>query len=217
LLSTSTTGIVTLGVGLPLVLSLASLGGDPRALERIGKTIGLLVLVGVVVIAPIFVLKPDLVDAVSLIVEGTMNKTDSDSYIERTGMDSAAYDTLAPTYGFGVGWGSFRSSSLIPGLVANSGVFGPALIVLFILGIRRLARQGKAVARGHPGLLLINGFSAALCGELMAALVSAPMITSLVFYAQLGSVIGVLARIKSEAGDAADARNRANAAAQRGP
>src|SRR4051794_39790859 len=38
LISTSTTGILSLVIGLPLVLGTASIGGDPAALSRIGKT-----------------------------------------------------------------------------------------------------------------------------------------------------------------------------------
>ena len=54
LLSTSTTGILTIVVGLPFTLALASVGGVPGALGRIGKTVSLLLLSGLLVIVPVF-------------------------------------------------------------------------------------------------------------------------------------------------------------------
>ena len=68
-LSTSTTGMLVLAVGLPLILAFAIAGGSPGALGRIGKTMGLLLLGGVLVVSPFFVLKPELTDAVSTVVD----------------------------------------------------------------------------------------------------------------------------------------------------
>lgn len=198
LLSTSTTGIATLVVGLPLVLTFASVGGDPRALRRIGGTVGFLLVSGLLVIGPILILKPELIDAINTVVEVTLSKGDSDSYNERTGIDAAALETIGATYGLGVGWGSFRSSSLIPGLLANAGAFGAAMVLLLLLHIVRLGARARAASRGHPGQILVDGFSASLCGQLSAALLSAPMISSLAFYLQLGCVVGVLARMSVE-------------------
>jgi hypothetical protein len=195
LLSTSTTGIVILATGLPLVVLVGSAGGDPGALGRIGRTMGMLVLGGMLVIGPVLILKPALLEAVNTVVESTMTKGQSASYDERTGMDTAALDTLGATWGLGVGWGSFRSSSLIPGLVANGGAFGVAMVAWLVLRIMRLGRRGRAAAPDHPGQVLVDGFSAALCGQLAAALLSAPMIVSQAFFLQLGCVVGVLARM----------------------
>jgi hypothetical protein len=198
MLSTSTTGIVTLVVGLPMVLAMASVGGDPGALRRVGKTVGILLVSGLLVVGPILILRPSLVDAVSTVVDATLSKGDSDSYNDRTATDTAALDTVGETYGLGVGWGSFRSSSLIPGLLANAGVFGVAMVLWLIMRIYRLGKNGRAAANGHPGQILVDGFSASMCGQIAAALLSAPMITSLVFYMQLGCVVGVLARMSIE-------------------
>jgi hypothetical protein len=198
MLSTSTTGILTLSIGLPLVVALASVGGDPGALGRIGKTAALLLLGGSLVVTPALILMPKLIDSVNTVVESTLTKGDSDSYTERTATDASAMHTVGVTYGLGVGWGSFRSSSFVPGLLANAGVFGAAMIPWQIVCIYLLSRNVRSSSKGHPGQILVNGFSAALCGQIAAALLSAPMITSLVFYVQLGCVIGVLARMSNE-------------------
>ncbi|HEX3984126.1 MAG TPA: hypothetical protein VHX12_10570, partial [Acidisoma sp.] len=52
--------------------------------------------------------------------------------------------------------------------------------------------------RDHPGNMVLDGFGAALCGQLAAALLSAPTIGSLAFYLQLGCVTGTAARMLEE-------------------
>jgi hypothetical protein len=196
LLSTSTTGIVTAAVGLPITLAVGSVGGDPRALANIGKTIGMLALIGVFVVAPVLILKPSLMDSISTIVDSTLNKTSSDSYEERTASDDGAMALIAPTYGLGVGWGSYRSSSFLPGLLANAGVFG--VIMLLWQAARLYALRKRVVFRFHPGQVLVDGFLASLCAQLGTALLSAPMINSLAFFLQLGCVVGTQLRMSMD-------------------
>jgi energy-coupling factor transporter transmembrane protein EcfT len=198
LLSTSTTGILTLAVGLPLILVFAAARADGQALARLARTAGMLMLVGLIVLAPVFIMKPELLDAVTSVVDSTLTKSDSDSYLMRTATDTAALDTISATYGLGVGWGSFRSSSLLPGLVANAGIFGVVAVLWLALRTTQLARRRKPGRHSHPGQLVVHGFSAALCGQLTAALFSAPTIASLAFFLQLGCVIGISARMSIE-------------------
>jgi hypothetical protein len=194
-LSTSTTGLVALGGGLPLVLLFAARKGDVKALGRSASTVVGLAVASAVALAPVLILKPDLLDSVSAVVEQTLSKTDSDSYEERSLADQMALATVGQTSGLGVGWGSFRSSSLVPGLLANAGVFGLAMVLWMAARLSRLAARAAVASRGHPGQVLVDGFSAALCGQLAAALLSAPTIGSLAFFLQLGCVIGAAARI----------------------
>ncbi len=198
LLSTSTTGILTIVVGLPFTLALASVGGVPGALGRIGKTVSLLLLSGLLVIVPVFVLKPSLLDAVNTVVELTLSKGESDLYKDRSASDQHAMATLGPTYGLGVGWGSARSSSLIPGIVANGGIFGAAMVLWFVIRVLRLSSRARRASPGHPGQLLVNGFTASICCQIATALMSAPMISGMDFYLQLGCVLGVLVRMSME-------------------
>jgi hypothetical protein len=185
-------------IGLPIVLAIASIGGDPAALGRIGKTSAFLLLGGVIVLGPILILKPSLLNSIDTVVAETLNKGDSDSFNDRTAADTGALDTVGKTYGLGVGFGSYRSSSLIPGLLANAGVFGVAMVLWLIMRVVRLGSRGRRASPGHPGQILVDGFSASLCSSFGAALISAPMIASLAFFLQLGCVIGVLARMSIE-------------------
>lgn len=218
LLSTSTTGILTLLVGFPLVLLFAASRTRTGALARAANTAATLMLAGLVALGPVFVLKPGLLEAVSRVMASTVTKTDSESFDQRTEIDVAALDTVVPTYGLGVGWGSFRASSLLPGLLANAGVFGVAMLLWLIARVIRLAARAGPAARGHPGQILVDAFSAALCGQLAAALLSAPTIGSLAFFLQLGCMIGAVARISAErpmAGPAGVARRGGGGAPSR--
>ncbi len=198
LLSTSTTGMIVLAAGLPLVLAMALVGGSPGALARIGKTLAFLLVGGILVIAPAFVLKPALIDSVNTVVDATLSKGESSSFDERSQTDSDAVEATIATYGLGVGWGSFRSSSLIPGVAANAGVFGLVMLGWLIIRVYRFGKRARAASPGHPGQMLVDAFSAALCGQLAAGVVSTPTIASLAFFLQLGCVAGALARMSIE-------------------
>jgi hypothetical protein len=198
LCSTSTTGLATLAAGVPLVTAFAALRGDTAAVGRLTKTMLAIVVIGAVVIGPLFVLKPSLQTSVHDVVVATLLKGDSQSYQQRSGLDAAALATVGQTDGLGVGWGSFRPSSLIPGLLANAGVFGLAMVVWLVWRITVLVNRAGRRAPGHPGRIVVDGFIAALCGQLAAACLSAPTIGSLAFFLQLGCVTGVAARMAGE-------------------
>jgi hypothetical protein len=198
LCSTSTTGLVTLAAGVPLVTIFAALRRDSAAVGRLMKTMLAIVVAGAVVIGPVFVLRPSLQDQVHQVVVATLSKGDSQSYEERSGLDDAAVATVGQTDGLGVGWGSFRASSLIPGLLANAGVFGVAMVLWLIWRLTVLVNRAGGRRRGHPGQIVVDGFVAALCGQLAAACLSAPTIGSLAFFLQLGCVTGVAARMAGE-------------------
>jgi hypothetical protein len=198
LLSTSTTGLLTLAVGLPVILLFTAARGDRTALARLLKTASVMLVAGILVLGPVFVMKPSLIDSVQTVITSTMSKGDSQSYTQRSDLDASAVATIGQTDGLGVGWGSFRASSLLPGLLANAGVFGVLMVVLLGWRLARLVRKAGAVSRGHPGQIVVDGFTAALCGQLVAALLSAPTIGSLAFFLQLGCVVGTAARIVNE-------------------
>jgi hypothetical protein len=212
LLSTSTTGLAILGVGLPMTLMAAGVGSDARSLGGLAVTLAVLVLGAAIAIAPVFLLKPSMMDSIDTVVESTLAKSDSGSFEERTGIDTAALGTMSDSYGLGVGWGSFRTSSLLPGLVANSGAFGIAAVLWLVSRIRRLTKRAATASPRHPARILVDGFSAALCGQLSAALLSAPTIGSLAFFLQLGCIVGAAARMSVERSPASAIHLRPRAA-----
>lgn len=199
LCSTSTTGIVTLVAGVPLVTLFAAIRGNGAAVARLMKTMIVIVATGAVLIGPVFILKPSLQKSVNDVVVATMSKGSSESYAERSGLDTAAVATVGQTDGLGVGWGSFRASSLIPGLLANAGVFGLLMVVWLAFRFGSLVTRAIRRAPDHPGRIVLDGFTAAVCGQLAAAFLSSPTISSLAFFLQLGCATGTAARMVAEA------------------
>ena len=198
LLSTSTTGILTLAAGFPMMIAFAALSGNMAAMGRLFRKGLTLTIAAVVVIGPLLLLVPSLQNAVNEVVTSTLSKGDSASYEERSGLDSAAMGTLAQTDGLGVGWGSFRTSSFIPGLAANGGVFGLLMAFALLWQVTALMRRAGRLNPAHSGTMVLDGFGAALCGQLAAALVSAPTISDIAFFLQLGCVTGTAARMLNE-------------------
>ncbi|MBR0657400.1 hypothetical protein [Plastoroseomonas arctica] len=211
LLSTSTTGIMILMFGLPLVLMMG--GGDRRARMRIQRTLVSMVLAGGIVLVPLVLALPSLVDAAAVVLESTLEKGDSSSFEDRMEMDRLAVDAMMQSYGIGVGWGSTRSSSFIPGILGNSGIVGLGLLVWFGVALSGLIRRaGRIGAPEHAARPALDGFTAAVCGQLCAALLSSPTISSLSFFLHLAIVLGAAGRMIV---DAAPAR-RLSAAALHG-
>jgi uncharacterized membrane protein len=66
------------------------------------------------------------------------------------------------------------------------------------LQVTMLMRRAGRRNPGHAGGVVLEGFGAALAGHLAAALLSAPTISSIIFYLQLGCVTGTAARMMSE-------------------
>lgn len=199
LMSTSTSGILSLFVGLPLMLSYAIVTGGGVGIQRALKTILAIVVAGVVVLGPLFLLMPELSNAVAMIAEATLEKQESSSYEERTQADLDAIEVTIATFGLGVGWGSFRSSSLIAGLLANSGVIGLLLIIWFIirLSLFKIRAQGR-IAATDPARATMDGFAAALGGGMIPALMAGPTISSLAFFIQIACLVGTASRALAE-------------------
>jgi hypothetical protein len=199
LLSTSTTGILMLVVGLPLVLLTA--GGDRAAMARTRRTLGTMTGAILVVLVPLVVAMPELLDAAAVVIETTLEKSESDSFEERGALDQLAIDAMLGSYGLGIGWGSTRSSSLIPGILGNAGIVGLLLLLWFGWGLLRLiSRASRRAAPDHPARMALDGFAAALAGQFGAALISGPTITSFSFYLQLALVLGAASRMLLDVG-----------------
>ena len=134
---------------------------------------------------PLVILRPGYLDVAGSIVSATLAKGNSASYLDRTALDAAALATIGPTGGLGVGWGGFRASSLLPGLLANGGIPALAAVIWLALGLASLARRAVALAPRHPGRVVVDAFGAAVCGQVMAALLSSVVPTFTRFHSPL--------------------------------
>ena len=205
-LSTSTTGFVALGVGGGWLVAYG-LSRAPRAVARRIFLVAVPVAAAGVA-AGLFAstMSDRIEDAVAVVTRQSLAKADSDSFATRTGLDLDSLAVLWPTYGFGAGWGSVRASSLGPGLLANLGVFGAALLAWFAVRVARQVGRARRLAADAGQLKVLDGLSAAVAGHLVAAFISAPALNAPDFYVLLGTLIACAARAEEEGRRMAAAR-----------
>ena len=195
-LSTSTTGFVILFAGAGLAGLYVLTKAKASVARRFTRVAIPIVVVGFFVVLAAPILFPSLTDAVGNVITQTLSKSESDSYEERTQADHDSVALVLPTYGLGVGWGSNRSSSLVPGLLGNAGIPGLVLILWAIASIRREIRIMRSFIPDSDDQWALQGASAGLLGFFLASLVAGPTIASMTFYELLGITYGVLARAR---------------------
>ncbi|NHO30963.1 hypothetical protein [Acetobacter fallax] len=195
-LTTSTTGFATVAIGALLLPVMVVATGAARLLGRVGQLAMIAaVLLGVsgLVVATFI---PKAVTGAQSVVSGTAEKKDSASYKERSQADADAVSEFVETYGLGVGWGSNRSSSLVPGLLATVGAIGVIGLMMFDWRVIRAAGWALKTMPGCTECLVIEGMLAAVLGRLIAAIVSAPTIGMPDFYVMIAVAIAAVTRIR---------------------
>jgi hypothetical protein len=199
LLSTSTTGYAALALMLFLTLIYTILFGS-NILRRnfIMAALGGGALTAALIVT-VPVVAPGVAHSASVIFNATLNKQHSSSYTDRTSADHDSVREMFESDGLGVGWGSNRSSSLVPGLAASIGVFGIAGLVWFALNIAASVRRAHRLTSSPELRQVMHGCTGGIIGTLSAAVVSAPTITSPDFFLLIAMLIATAARIRLDA------------------
>ncbi len=197
--STSTTGFVAMGLGGTGLIAYG-LTRAPRAVALRIFLVAVPVAAGAVA-AGLFVssMSTQIEESIAVVTRQSLRKADSESFINRTSLDLDSLAVLWPTYGFGAGWGSVRASSLAPGLLANLGVFGAALVAWFAVRVARQVGRARRLAADAGQLKVLDGLSAGVAGHLTAAFISAPALNAPDFYVLLGTLIACAARAEEDA------------------
>jgi hypothetical protein len=146
LLSTSSTaygGLAVLGLAYAANWIRRTFFSSP--LGQAGLMSELLVGLGVM-IALVFVLlvHASLFDPLLNVVdENIFRKQLTDSFVERSQWNTVAWNTVASTWGLGIGLGSTRTSNWFAAVVSNGGVLGAALMGIFLTQTfaKRTSRQ----------------------------------------------------------------------------
>ena len=196
LLSTSTTGLVVLVV----LIAAAPLYAIWRRSGRLLAWVSGAAIAGMLVIGIVFTIGPALFPnmnrAVQEIAQSTLEKQHSQSYDDRTQTDLDSLGIIFPTWGLGVGWGSNRSSSLLPGLLANLGVFGTLGIVAFGWRLARVTARARRTTAQLADCRVIDAAVGCLGGSVLAALISGPTINAPGFFVMLALLIGTVAHLE---------------------
>lgn len=195
-LTTSTTGFAAVAVGALLMPIMVVATGAARLLGRIGQLAMICaVLLGVGGLA-VATFSPHTVESAQMIASSTAEKKNSVSYQERSQADADSLTAFAETYGLGVGWGSNRSSSLIPGLLATVGAVGVICLAVFDWRLMKSAAWALRAAPGSPETMVVEGVMAALAGRLTAACISGPTIGLPDFYVLIAVAIAAIVRVQ---------------------
>ncbi len=197
--STSTTGFAVLTVG-GAGLVVYGVSRAPRAVAlRIFAFAVPVAVVGVVAAIGIATLSAKLEESMAIVMHQSLNKAEGKSFATRTGLDLDSLGVLFPSYGLGAGWGSVRASSLLPGLLANLGLAGSSLLLWFAVRLVRQVARARRRAATADQTMVLDGISAAVIGNLTAAILSAPTLNAVDFYLLLGILIGCASRVEYEA------------------
>jgi len=199
LISTATTGYVTLAVMGTLLGIRTCLGAKPALRRRVALAAAAAAALAGVCVATVPVVAPGVAQEAMIVINGTLNKQQSSSYEDRTEADRDSVHEMEESYGLGVGWGSNRSSSLVPGLCASVGIWGILGLLWFMANIVLHVRIAQRVAVDESQRIVMYGCSAGLLGTLTSALVSGPTISSPDFYLLLALLIATGARARYDA------------------
>jgi hypothetical protein len=135
-LSTSSTAFLGLAVlGLMYLANWIRRAAFPSPLGQRGLLWELFFALGAIA-AVLFVLiaRTDLFDPLLNVVDAVIfSKPLSGSFYERSFWNTTAWETIASTWGLGVGFGSTRTSNWFAAIVSNVGVIGAAFMALFLL------------------------------------------------------------------------------------
>ena len=197
-ISTSTTGFAVLAlvsVALPLM---ALVTGSTRLLGSYMKMALPVLLFAVFLVATAYVFAPAVIDSAQLVIDATLSKQGSSSYDDRTSADLDSLAAMLAAYGLGVGWGSNRSSSLIPGLLANLGAPGFLGLVWFGIGVGRRVRATRHLRCTADQRMVIDACCGGLVGYLLGAMMAGPTINSLTFFFLLALLIACISQIQSK-------------------
>ena len=199
LLSTSTTGYAALAIMLAGLALYAFVIGSGALKKRVLAGLFGAGVVVALAIATAPVVAPSLAHQAVSITNATLNKQRSSSYQDRTSTDLVSLREVVESDGLGVGWGSNRSSSLIPGLAAGIGIWGIAGLLWFVSRILSHVRTAQRLATSPALKLVIHGSTGSILGLLAASVLSGPGITSPDFYLQLALLIAAAGRMRWEA------------------
>jgi len=202
LLCTSTTGYATLGILVAGLALYTFVVGSTTLKKRVLKGLAGVGVVTAIIVTAVPAVAPGVTHQAVTIANATFSKQQSSSYQDRTSTDIDSLHEAVESYGLGVGWGSNRSSSLIPGLSAAIGIWGIAGLLWFMARVLAHVR----IAQRHTNIpelkMVTHGCAGALVGILVSAALSGPSITSPDFYLLLALLIAAAGRQRWEAGAA---------------
>jgi len=171
ILSTSSSGYVTVAAyGLIMFMRILFIRGAISASKA--ATFGLLALAGAAVVVGVILFDPKAGEGVGdLLNQVLFAKAKSESGVERAKWARQGFDAFAVSGGFGVGVGSFRSSSLFTAILGSVGVIGISLFLGYILQVMKPLRPSTY----RVGIAAPRSLGAAAAWAVLVSLLSAAL------------------------------------------
>lgn len=128
----------------------------------------------------------------SIINEIISEKPKSISFTDRFGADIYSLGLIFKSFGFGVGWGSNRSSSLITNLFSNAGLWGVIILLWFTIRLVRHTNRAQKTTTNIESHDYIDAYSMSIITMLLAGFISIPDTIHLFFWVNLSILIGFI-------------------------
>lgn len=173
-MSTSSTAYVALAcyAAFFVLRALAAPGLAPR-----GKTLRVSVLAYAIlcIVVVMLAVVPELPTAIyRVVLQMTVEKSTSDSGLQRLFWAMQGVDGIIRSYGLGIGAGSFRSSSMVTAIAGSMGVIGVVAFILYLLAIFQPSRRSTWSIGDDLPQTLGGAFSAAAVLSLVPAAIGSP-------------------------------------------
>jgi O-Antigen ligase len=204
------TGLATLVMGLVLCFSTSSTAYFGLAIYGVFFALRIIALPGatnlskakaafaaigllVFLVALAFMVSPDLVEAVVDVVKRmTIEKSSSDSGLQRIYWTRQGWELFLASYGLGVGSGSFRSSSIFVAMLGSMGVIGIVSFLLYLITAFQPWRRSSWTQSAMPAENLGGALgSAALLSLIPAAVNSATAVPGAMFAILAGASLAL--------------------------
>ena len=185
--STSSTAYLALGLyGLVFMARTLAL---PQVADFRKARIALAALFGALFLgAVLMLLAPELIRSlIDVVKRMTIEKSASDSSLQRVFWALQGWEAFRFSWGFGIGAGSFRSSSLLFAILGSMGVIGIVTLATYLVGLLQPSRRSSWVATDNEPDTVGGALGVAAVLSLVPAMVNSPSAVPGVMFAFLAA------------------------------
>ena len=198
LLTTSTTGYIALAAGISLLMLYAVISRSSHLTKKLLIfIIGATLCFGLTTVI-LSAFAPEVIKAAVGVMMDTEGKKQSTSYEERSQKDADSMQILFDTYGLGAGWGSNRSSSLIPSFLSTIGILGALGLIWWNLRLFSTAVKVLRIPDRKQSIeaWMVEATFTALLGRTIGTMISGPVLGTVDFYILLAMLVTSIIKLR---------------------
>lgn len=201
LVTTSTTGYIALAAGIGLLMVYAIVSRSSHLMKKLIIFIFGSVLCFGLMTAVLSAFAPDVIKAAAGVMIDTQGKKQSASYEERSQKDADSMQLLFDTYGLGAGWGSNRSSSLMPSFLSTVGIVGVFGLVVWNLRLFLSTVKALRIPDREQSVeaWMVEATLTALLGRTIGTMISGPVLGTVDFYILIAMLVTSIIKLRDRA------------------